>query len=73
LDCAGRAIAATALSGGDELGNFNALRACESGVALRLPPQSKIAGASGTRKLWTTRFTPPTLAGMKLEGSTTVF
>jgi hypothetical protein len=26
----------------DELGNISAPRACESGVALRLPPQSKM-------------------------------
>jgi hypothetical protein len=42
MECAGRAGAATALSGGRcPFQIFNAFRAGESGVALRLPSQSK--------------------------------
>jgi hypothetical protein len=46
VECAGRAIAATALSRARD-GHELKKASCpgESGVALRLPPQSKIAGA----------------------------
>ena len=45
MDCAGRAQRRQRLRADNEWGKFNALRACESGVALRFPPQSKTISA----------------------------
>ncbi|MEY4385005.1 MAG: hypothetical protein RLY20_288 [Verrucomicrobiota bacterium] len=42
MECGGKADAATPLSGGREAGELSkVIRAGESGVALRFPPQSK--------------------------------
>jgi hypothetical protein len=41
MECAGRAVAATALSDDRKSLQSDASLACESGVALRFPPQSK--------------------------------
>ena len=51
LECAGRAIAATALSSGGRHENFLARGLCESGVAaIALPPQSKWRRRSDDRR-----------------------
>ena len=46
LECAGRAIAATALSSGGRCENLLSLRACESGVAAPLCHRSPYGGGA---------------------------
>ena len=46
LECAGRAIAATALSSGERRENFLAIRAYESGVAAPLCHRSPYGGGA---------------------------
>lgn len=46
LECAGRVIAATALSSGEQCESFLILRACESGVAAPLCHRSPNGGGA---------------------------